>query len=128
MFIFFALIFMVFFLTPLQNGKDLDALSRQEKLEYIVSIISFAYYAFCLVFCFYPYREFKAIEFDKSPLAGYFEREGAPVGGGGSPLQQQNQQVADYNPNYGNISYDRDRRNNQAGTFEVFKGQGVRIG
>ena len=36
--------------------------------------------------------------------------------------------MADYNPNYGNIAYDQQRRNNDAGTFEVFKGQGVRIG
>ena len=30
--IFFTVVFMVFFLTPLQNGKELDSLSRQEKI------------------------------------------------------------------------------------------------
>jgi hypothetical protein len=34
----------------------------------------------------------------------------------------------DYQPNYGNIDYDRNKRNNDNGTFEVFKGQGVKIG
>ena len=72
--IFFTVVFMEFFLTPLQQGKELDSLSRREKIEYVVSVISFAYYAFCMIFCFYPYREFKAIDFDQSPLGEYFER------------------------------------------------------
>jgi len=33
-----------------------------------------------------------------------------------------------YDVNYGNIDYDKQKRNNDNGTFEVFKGQGVRIG
>jgi hypothetical protein len=35
---------------------------------------------------------------------------------------------ADYDIDYGNIAYDQQRRNNDNGTFEVFKGKGVRIG
>ena len=62
--IFFAVVFMVYFLTPIQNGTNLSTETSKRKYIYAVSIISFAYYLFSLIFCFYPYREFKAIAFD----------------------------------------------------------------
>ena len=62
--IFFAVVFMVFFLTPIQNERNISTYTSKEKYIYAVSIISFAYYLFSMIFCFYPYREFKAIAFD----------------------------------------------------------------
>ena len=62
--IFFAISFMVYFLTPIQNGTSIGSLSNKKKYIYAVSIISFAYYLFALIFCFYPYREFKGIAYD----------------------------------------------------------------
>lgn len=52
---------MIYFLTPIQNGTDPATYSGFDKYIYADSIISFAYYVFLMIFCFYPYREFKAI-------------------------------------------------------------------
>lgn len=42
---------------------------------YADSIISFIYYAFAAVFSFYPYREFKAIQYSSNPsLRNYFNQ------------------------------------------------------
>jgi hypothetical protein len=62
--IYFAIDFLVFFLLPLQKGTDLSTLPNMDKFAYAVSVVSFVYYCFCLVFCFYPYREFKAIAYN----------------------------------------------------------------
>lgn len=44
-----------------------------DKFAYAVSILSFIYYSFCMVFCFYPYKEFKAIAYNENPaLKNYF--------------------------------------------------------
>lgn len=72
--IFFAIDFMVVFLTPIQNGDNIGTYSGMDKFIYADSIFSFIYYAFCAVFCFYPYREFKAIDYSNNPaLRNYFE-------------------------------------------------------
>jgi len=74
--IFFTINFLVFFLTPLQNEKDLSALSNMDKYIYADAVFSFAYYLFCSITCFYPYREFKAIEYNNNPaLKNYFEHQ-----------------------------------------------------
>jgi len=62
--IFFAIDFMVFFLTPIQNGTNISQLAPMDQFIYGDSIFSFIYYLFCLIFCFYPYREFKAIAYN----------------------------------------------------------------
>jgi hypothetical protein len=71
--IFFAIDFMVYFLTPIQNQDNFGKYSGMEKFAYADSIFSFVYYVFCAVFCFYPYREFKAIDYRNNPaLRNYF--------------------------------------------------------
>jgi len=62
--IFFAVDFMVYFLTPIQQGSNLATYSGMDMFAFVDSIFSFAYYCFCLVFCFYPYKEFKAIAYN----------------------------------------------------------------
>jgi hypothetical protein len=62
--IFFAVSFLVYFLVPVQNEINPASYDSKGKYNYAVSIVSFAYYLFALIFCFYPYREFKAIAFD----------------------------------------------------------------
>jgi len=62
--LFFAVSFMIFFLTPIQNGKNPNTLSSMDQFIYADSIISFVYYVFAMIFCFFPYREFKAIAFN----------------------------------------------------------------
>jgi hypothetical protein len=126
--IFFAIDFMVYFLTPIQNQQDFRGYSGMDKFAYADSIFSFLYYSFCAVFCFYPYREFKAIEYNNNPaLRNYFERNERE-----EPPQENNNKGAaktvNYDVNYGDIKYDERKRNNDNGTFEVFKGQGVKIG
>jgi len=54
--IFFSIDFMVYFLTPIQNQINFNAVSGMEKFCYADAVFSFLYYAFCTVFCFYPYR------------------------------------------------------------------------
>jgi hypothetical protein len=39
-----------------------------------------------------------------------------------------NVKKSNYNVDYGNIPYDQKKRNNDNGTFEVFKGKGVVVG
>jgi ABC-type Mn2+/Zn2+ transport system permease subunit len=73
--IFFAVSFLIYFLTPIQNGTNpFDSTNTGiKKYIYIDSIISFVYYLFVMIFCFYPYREFKAIAFNENPaLRNYF--------------------------------------------------------
>lgn len=126
--IFFAVNFMVYFLTPIQNQANFAALSGMAKFCYADSVFSFAYYAFCTVFFFYPYREFKTIEYNSNPaLRNYFARNEQ------SNLQQEasnnkNAKTVNYEVNYGDIVYNENKKNNDHGTFEVFKGQGVKIG
>jgi hypothetical protein len=44
-----------------------------DKYVYADAVFSFVYYLFCAVACFYPYREFKAIEYNNNPaLKNYF--------------------------------------------------------
>ena len=62
--IFFGVSFMVYFLTPIQNEINPSTYTGKGKFIYAVSIISCTYYLFALIFCFYPYREFKGIAFD----------------------------------------------------------------
>lgn len=125
--IFFAITFMVYFLTPLQKGDQFDNYTAMQKFYYADSVISFLYYAFSMVFCFFPYREFKAIAYNENPaLRTYFENQNQ--GSAPAPDDPNNLKKADYDIDYGNIAYDQQRRNNDNGTFEVFKGKGVRIG
>jgi len=60
--LFFAVSFMIYFLTPIQN--NLLPSTSFDKFIYADSIISFLYYAFTMIYCFFPYREFKAIAFN----------------------------------------------------------------
>jgi hypothetical protein len=74
--IFFAVLFLAFFLLPIQQGTNLSTFSGMDKFAYAVSIISFIYYIFCTIFCFYPYKEFKAIAYNENPgLKNYFESQ-----------------------------------------------------
>ena len=126
--IFFAINFMVYFLTPIQNQANLASYSGMNKFAFADSIFSFIYYVFCAVFCFYPYREFKAIEYNSNPaLRNYFERADRDQ----EPQEtnpNKGAKTVNYDVDYGNIAYDEKKRNNDNGTFEVFKGQGVKIG
>lgn len=54
--IFFAIYFLVYFLLPIQNGVNLSLLPNMEKFAYADAVLTFVYYCFCLVFCFYPYK------------------------------------------------------------------------
>ena len=127
--IFFAINFMVYFLTPLQNGDNIGAYSGMDKFAYIDSIFSFIYYSFCMVFCFYPYREFKGIEYGNNPaLRNYFENQEREEAAHEPTTNNKGTKTVNYDVNYGNIAYDQNKRNNDNGTFEVFKGQGVKIG
>lgn len=68
---------MIYFLTPIQNEKYPTTYSSYDKFVYADSIISFVYYVFAMIYCFFPYREFKAIAFDENPaLRNYFEGDG----------------------------------------------------
>jgi len=58
-------------------------------------------------------------------LRNYFQQQ--ETGPAASPNDEANVN-ANYNVNYGNIPYDQKRKNNDNGTFEVFKGKGVVIG
>jgi ABC-type Mn2+/Zn2+ transport system permease subunit len=72
--LFFAVSFMIYFLTPVQNQINPNTYSSYNQFVYADSIISFIYYVFAMIFCFYPYREFKAIAFNENPaLRNYFE-------------------------------------------------------
>jgi hypothetical protein len=126
--IFFAINFMVYFLTPIQNQANFTALAGMEKFCYADAVFSFAYYAFCTVFCFYPYREFKTIEYNANPaLRNYFNRQEQNE----HPHEasdNKNANTVNYDVNYGDIVYNQNKKNNDHGTFEVFKGQGVKIG
>jgi hypothetical protein len=128
--IFFAIDFMVYFLTPIQNQANFTQYSGMNKFAYADSIFSFLYYSFCMVFCFYPYREFKSIDYNSNPaLRNYFvnqdSNEQRPQEPNGN---SKGTKTVNYDVNYGNIAYDQYKRNNDHGTFEVFKGQGVQIG
>jgi hypothetical protein len=60
---------------------------------------------FCAVFCFYPYREFKAITYNENPaLRGYFENaeEFNNENEKKDPKKDDVKKV-NYNPNYGEI-------------------------
>lgn len=106
--IFFAINFLVFFLTPIQNQANLAAYSNMGKFIYADSVFSFIYYAFCAIFCFYPYREFKAIDYGNNPaLRNYFESNGRAEEN--PPDNANNNKAAktvEYDVNYGNIAYD----------------------
>lgn len=54
--VFFAISFMIYFLTPIQNGRSPNNLSSMDKFIYGVSIVSFCYYVFVMIYSFYPYR------------------------------------------------------------------------
>lgn len=60
--IFFAVSFMIYFLTPIQNSKIPS--TSFDKFIYADSILSFVYYVAAMIYCFFPYREFKAIAFN----------------------------------------------------------------
>ncbi len=73
---YFAIMFMVEFLTPIQNGVNFKFYSGYDMLQYIIYVISFVYYLFCSIILFFPYREFKAITFNQNPaLAAYFNSQ-----------------------------------------------------
>ncbi len=62
--IFFAISFMSFFLTPVQYGVSPSTYDSFKRYIYADSIISFVYYVFAMIYCFFPYREFKAIAYN----------------------------------------------------------------
>lgn len=73
---YFAIMFMVEFLTPVQNGVDFKSYSSYDMFQYIIYVLSFVYYLFCSIILFFPYREFKAISFSQNPaLAAYFNSQ-----------------------------------------------------
>lgn len=102
--IYFAVRFCVVFLVPVQNGDDLSTYSSFGKFEYAVAVISCAYYIYAFIFCFFPYREFKAITYREIPAY-----RGAAS--------------ADEFVNQPEQPQERQKKN-----FEVFKGEGIRIG
>lgn len=126
--IYYAVYFMVYFLTPLQKEINIPALSNMEKFCYADAVFSFTYYTFCAVFCFFPYREFKTLEYNANPaLRNYFNQKQVPEKNDDSESEQP-PKVANYEVNYGELIHVQQRRSNEEGTFEVFKGQGVTIG
>ena len=73
---YFAIMFMVEFLTPVQNGVDFKSYSGYDMFQYIIYVLSFVYYLFCSIVLFFPYREFKSISFSQNPaLAAYFNSQ-----------------------------------------------------
>ncbi len=73
---YFAIMFMVEFLTPVQNGVDFKYYTDYGMFQYVVYVVSFVYYLFCSILLFFPYREFKAISFSQNPaLAAYFKSQ-----------------------------------------------------
>lgn len=73
--IFFSVIFLVYIyhvlplLYRLQRGPAPDALDTHWSKYYLaVACISFVYYLFNSIFYFYPYREFKSIEYLENPV------------------------------------------------------------
>lgn len=100
--LFFAVNFMVYFLTPLQNQVSFPNYSPMQKYYYADAVFSFAYYTFCAVFCFYPYREFKTIEYNNNPaLRNYFARGDHPDTQQNAPEKNLNAKTVNYEVNYG---------------------------
>jgi hypothetical protein len=62
--VYFAVDFMTYFLVPIQQGSDLATYNGTQMYVFADAIFSFLYYCFCMVFFFYPYREFKAISYN----------------------------------------------------------------
>lgn len=54
--LYFSVLFMVEFLTPIQNGDDLSEYNTEETFRFAVAIISFTLYLFTSIFLFFPYR------------------------------------------------------------------------
>lgn len=85
---------------------------------------------------FYPYREFKGIEFARNPaLAEYFDN-----GRGNNEENNEENKKKDkkkvqnveeennFNVDYGDFNYKENKQNKNKGEFKVFQGQGVKIG
>jgi len=53
---YFAIMFLVEFLTPVQNEVNFNSYSGYDMLQYIIYVISFVYYLFCSIVLFFPYR------------------------------------------------------------------------
>jgi hypothetical protein len=54
--IYFCILFMVEFLTPIQNGDNISEYDTQKTIQFAVAIISFVFYLFGSIFLFFPYR------------------------------------------------------------------------
>lgn len=112
--IFFAFRYLLFFLEPIQNRRDIDTLEDIQKLSFYVAIVSFAYYLFCVFFFYFPYREFKIQAYLQNPaLRNYFQRE--------QENQQAEQQAKEvnYELKYGDIPICPEKQKNNQGTYEV---------
>jgi hypothetical protein len=58
-----------------QNGVDLVSTTDALKYSFAVFVISFLYYLFVSIYCYYPYKNFKAVRYRQNPaLQHIFER------------------------------------------------------
>ena len=62
--IYFAITFLVYFLTPIQQGTTISSLPFIEFFAIIMAAISAVYYTLAAIFAYYPYNEFKITAFD----------------------------------------------------------------
>jgi hypothetical protein len=121
--IFFAFRYLLFFLEPIQNRKDIASLGNMQQFAFYTAIVSFAYYLFGVVFFYFPYKEFKVQAYLQNPaLRNYFQREH------NDPPQQEEPKNVEYGLNYGDIPIHPNKKNDTHGTFEVEKGKGIVIG
>jgi hypothetical protein len=74
--IFFAIRYLLFFIEPFQKNRKYQDFDNGLKIAFWVAVISFAYYTFCLIFFYYPYKEFKKLAFTENPaLRKYFNMD-----------------------------------------------------
>jgi len=91
----------------------------------IINLLSVPLYITVMLYCFYAYREFKALAYEG--VGGGFGPQllgGGATSSGGSSNQQQQQQYAAYNDE----EQPRAETNTDSGAFKAFGGRGVTIG
>lgn len=62
----------LFLALSVQQGQNISKFSSQELRHFIIACISLGFYLGTSVFSFYPYREFKAIEYADNPAFADF--------------------------------------------------------
>lgn len=93
-----------------QRGTDIRHVSHASQFTFSVACITTAFYLFVGIFAFFPYKEFKTIEFTNNPGYAEFMRT--------SESKTQEQPSDPYNPDY--INSDEDNEGNakkEQGTF-----------